>query len=85
MTKTIQKWGNSQGVRLPKETLAAAGFTVGQELTVDVSADRIVLRPTKPGSRRKRIRIEDLLAKMPRKIKSIPEVWTGTPQGREVW
>jgi antitoxin MazE len=83
MTKTIQKWGNSQGVRLPKETLAAAGFALGQEVTVDVSADRIILRPAKP--RRKRIRIEDLLAKMPKHVKSLGEEWKDHPQGKEVW
>jgi antitoxin MazE len=83
MTKTIQKWGNSQGVRLPKETLAAAGLAVGQEVSVDVSADRIILRPAKP--KRKRIRIEDLLAKMPKHVKSLGEEWKDRPQGKEVW
>lgn len=83
MTKTIQKWGNSQGVRLPKETLVAAGFTVGQEVKVDVTADRIVLRPIKP--KRRRVRIESLLAKMPRRIKTLPEEWNDGPTGKEVW
>ena len=70
-------------MRLPKEALEAAGFAVGQEITLDVSAERIVLRAAKP--RRKRIRIEALLSKMPKGVKSLPESWTASPRGKEVW
>lgn len=44
----IVKWGNSQGLRLPKDLMQAAGFQAGDHLEVSVEVDergrkRIVL------------------------------------------
>ena len=41
----ISKWGNSAGIRLPRETLAAAGLTVGQEVELSTKAGVVELRP----------------------------------------
>ena len=83
MTTKIQKWGNSQGLRIPKNVLAAAGFAVGQEIEIEASGRRILLK--KPsGRRRKHHRIEELLARMPGDVKSLAEV-SIKPRGQEVW
>lgn len=31
MQTQIKEWGNSQGIRLPKEVLKSAGFTLNEE------------------------------------------------------
>jgi len=86
MTTTLQAWGNSQGVRLPKALLAALRLEAGARLDVELSAkkDAIIVKPVRTTSRvRGRHRIEDLVAAMPRGYKTAEFGW-GT-SGREVW
>lgn len=37
MQTQIKEWGNSQGIRLPKEVLKSAGFTLNEVLDVTIS------------------------------------------------
>ena len=86
MTTTLQAWGNSQGVRLPKALLAALHLKAGASLEVVLSPrkDAIIVKPSKAPSRvRGRHRIEDLVAAMPKRYKAAEFGW-GT-SGREVW
>jgi antitoxin MazE len=86
MTTTLQAWGNSQGVRLPKALLAALSLEPGADVEVELSPkkDAIIVRPSKAPSRvRGRYRIEDLVAAIPRDYQA-EEVGWGT-SGREVW
>ncbi len=41
---TIRSWGNSQGIRIPKEILDRMGFTISDVLDIDIVKDSIVLR-----------------------------------------
>ena len=43
MQTQVKKWGNSQGVRLPKEVLEMAGFSLNDVLSVNVSNGVIML------------------------------------------
>ena len=86
MTTTLQAWGNSQGVRLPKALLTALGIETGASVEVVLSPkkDAIIVKPVDSPSRvRGRHRIEDLAAAMPKGGKSVEFEW-GT-SGREVW
>jgi len=86
MNTTLQAWGNSQGVRLPKVLLAALRIETGARLEVELSPkkDAIIVRPVKTASRvRGRHRIEDLVAAMPKDY-AVTEFPWGT-EGREVW
>ncbi|MEI8310015.1 MAG: AbrB/MazE/SpoVT family DNA-binding domain-containing protein [Verrucomicrobiota bacterium] len=86
MTTTLQAWGNSQGVRLPKTLLAALRLEAGADVEIKLSPknDAIIVRPVKPRPRvRGRLRIEDLAAAMPKGYKATEFSW-GT-NGREVW
>lgn len=38
MVTTVQKWGNSQGLRLPKELLREAHISFGDEVNVVMRA-----------------------------------------------
>ena len=45
ITRSVQKWGNGTGLRLPKQVLEAANITVNQELRVTLEGKSIVLSP----------------------------------------
>ena len=86
MTTTLQAWGNSQGVRLPKALLASLRLEPGAAVEIELTPkkDAIIVRPAKALSRvRGRHRIEDLVAAIPRSYKTAGVEW-GT-SGREVW
>ena len=48
MTTKIQKWGNSLGIRLPKELFASGQFSEGSIITFDQKGLDIILRVVKP-------------------------------------
>ncbi|MSU63465.1 MAG: AbrB/MazE/SpoVT family DNA-binding domain-containing protein [Pedosphaera sp.] len=86
MTTTLQAWGNSQGVRLPKTLLTALGLENGAAVEVELTVrkDAIIVKPARARTKiRGRHRIEDLVAAMPKRYKSAEFDW-GT-EGREVW
>jgi len=86
MTTTLQAWGNSQGVRLPKALLATLGLETGARLEVELSPkkDAIIVKPATPVLRvRARHRLEDLVAAMPKNYKATETSWE--PICREVW
>jgi len=47
MTTKIQKWGNSQGLRIPCEILENVGISVGYEVDVLAGDGVIIVRPVK--------------------------------------
>ena len=86
MMTTLQAWGNSQGVRLPKTLLAALHLENGASVAVELTPkkDAIIVKPVKSQPRvRGSHRIEDLVAAMPKGYKTAEFHW-GT-KGREVW
>ncbi|MBI4023876.1 MAG: AbrB/MazE/SpoVT family DNA-binding domain-containing protein [Verrucomicrobia bacterium] len=83
MKTTVQQWGNSQGIRVPKSCLETVGLHVGDELEMAIKGDRIELRPARRAIRG-RYRIEDLAARMPARLR-LKETRVGGPVGREVW
>ncbi|MDY6906150.1 MAG: AbrB/MazE/SpoVT family DNA-binding domain-containing protein [Thermodesulfobacteriota bacterium] len=82
MLTKIQKWGNSQGIRFPKEILREANIDVGDDVSISVKRGEIVVKPSKVT--RGKYDLKTLLAKMPDNYKSEEVNW-GDPQGKEVW
>lgn len=78
----IQKWGNSQGIRFPKEVMEEAGIAVGDEVEVSVRGGAIIVKPARRV--RGRYRLKDLLARMPADYAVTEEDW-GKPVGKEAW
>jgi len=82
MVAKVQKWGNSQGLRLTRQVLEAAGIAVGDEVELSVEDGRIVLVP------RRRVRgtvsIEELVSRIPKGAHAGEVDW-GAVAGREVW
>lgn len=82
MPTKIQKWGNSQGLRIPREVLEEAHITVGDEVDVLAGDGVILLRPVKKV--RGRRNLEELLARIPKNYRAAEEDW-GKAQGKEAW
>lgn len=79
MQTRIQKWGNSQGLRLSKDILELAGIAVGEEVRITVSRGEIVLQKKRP-----RVTLDVLLAAIPEDYHP-EEVDFGPAMGQEVW
>ena len=56
MQITASRWGNSLGVRIPKDIAEEVGLSAGASLDIEARGDQIVL-----SLRRHRYRLEDLL------------------------
>jgi antitoxin MazE len=82
MLTKVQKWGNSQGVRVPLRLLEEAKISLGDEVDVTVQGGQLVVSPSPRV--RGRYRLEDLVARMPEDYEPAEEDW-GDPMGREVW
>ena len=82
MLTKVQKWGNSQGLRLAKSVLEDAGMNVGDEVDVAVKDGVIVVAPAR--RIRGKYRLEDLVSGIPPDYEAGEEDW-GEPVGREVW
>ena len=82
MLTKVQKWGNSQGVRVPLKLLEEAKLALGDEVDVTVQEGRLIVSPSQ--RIRGKYRLEELIARMPEDYEAAEEDW-GPPVGREVW
>lgn len=82
MIAKVQKWGNSQGLRLAKRVLEDARLAVDDRVDVAVRDGVIVLVPLRRV--RGRVKLKDLVARIPVGYKARELDW-GKPVGREAW
>ncbi|MCF7801236.1 MAG: AbrB/MazE/SpoVT family DNA-binding domain-containing protein [Candidatus Marinimicrobia bacterium] len=82
MHTKIQKWGNSQGLRIPKHLLAEARIEMGDDVEVTVQEGTLVISPLK--NVRKRYKLADLIKEIPADYEPEEIDW-GKPVGKEVW
>ena len=80
MQAQVKEWGNSQGIRIPKEVLKSAGIALNEILDVTVSNGVITLVKT---VRHKTI--EERAAEFEGKLMLDGEYEWGEPVGREAW
>jgi antitoxin MazE len=80
MKTTIQLWGNSLAVRIPKMLAKETTFDEGDEVDLRADEDRIVIEQSKP----KHYRLSDLLAGVTKSNRH-DVVEFGAPAGREAW
>ena len=82
MVTKIQKWGNSQGLRIARQVLEDARIAVGDDVDVTAREGIIVIAPVR------RVRgkqsLEELVKRIPKSWKTGEVDW-GIPVGREVW
>jgi antitoxin MazE len=82
MITTVQKWGNSQGLRLNREVLLAARIAVGDAVEVTARAGAITIAPAPPARGARDLR--ELVKRIPKNNKTVEVDW-GVPAGKEVW
>lgn len=82
MVTKIQKWGNSQGLRLTKQMLDDARLSVGDDVDVTARDGLIVVAPVRRV--RGRQNLEELVSRIPESYKAEEVDW-GAPLGQEVW
>ena len=58
MVARLSKWGNSLAVRLPKAFTDQMGVREGSWVQLKIDVDRVVIEPTKPRYRIKKINFE---------------------------
>jgi len=82
MITKVQKWGNSQGVRLSKVLLSNVEIKVGDAVDVAVRDGALIVTPVR------RVRgghdLRELVRRIPKDYKPEELDW-GFPGGREVW
>ncbi|MBU4274061.1 MAG: AbrB/MazE/SpoVT family DNA-binding domain-containing protein [Planctomycetes bacterium] len=82
MLAKIQKWGNSQGLRISKNLLSDAQLDVGDEVDISVKEGILIVAPAK--RIRGRHSLKDLVAHIPKNYQ-LGEVDWGEPVGKEEW
>ena len=82
MVTKVQKWGNSQGLRLPRQVLEEARLAVGDDVDVVVKDGVIIISPAR--RRRGKQSLQELVSRIPKNYMPEEVDW-GEPVGREVW
>ncbi|PJA51727.1 MAG: transcriptional regulator/antitoxin, MazE [Candidatus Marinimicrobia bacterium CG_4_9_14_3_um_filter_48_9] len=82
MHTKIQKWGNSQGLRIAKHLLQEAQIELGDEVEIAVQDGKLVISPLK--NVRNRYKLADLIKEIPADYEPEEIDW-GKPVGKEVW
>ena len=76
----IKEWGNSQGIRFPKSVLREAGFSMNENLTVEVKKEKIILSHSFQHKT-----LEERIHESGCELTGIGEIDWGEPQENEVW
>ena len=80
MDALISKWGNSQGIRIPKDFLKTLGITSDTPLDIDIKNDSIVIsKKYKHKTLKERVKESGVPLSFEKDID-----W-GEPVGNEVW
>ena len=80
MTTTIQKWGNSQGVRIPKIILDTVNWAEDEQIMIVVDNGKIVMEKAKT----KWKNIKELFENYKGEYEPTEIDW-GEPKGEEIW
>lgn len=78
----VQKWGNSQGLRLSKQLLDQADINVGDEVEIVVGERQILVK--KAAKSKPKYDIRELVVRIPKGYKP-EEVSFGSVVGKEEW
>jgi antitoxin MazE len=71
MIATISKWGNSQGLRFPKNIIRELNLSIGDKVELKTENNKVIIKPL--NHKRKKYNINDLVKKMPSDYKAYEE------------
>ena len=80
MVTRVQKWGNSQGLRLSKQILHLANIAVGDHVEIIVGDHQILVKKIA----RAKFDLTELVSRIPKGYRA-QEVDFGPPVGKEAW
>lgn len=80
MATSIAKWGNGQGIRIPKGILERLSWKSGQKVELIVDNDELKIKPI----RNKRKSIQELFEGYDEDYQCQEMDW-GEPVGKEIW
>lgn len=80
MKTSVQRWGNSLALRIPRAFAAETRIRDGSEVELSLKGGALVVRPV----RRSRLALGDLLRKVTPTNRH-EEVQTGAAVGQEIW
>ena len=81
MTVTISSWGNSQGLRFPKDIMKELHLSIGDKVKILIENQKIVIEPIRQA--REKYDINDLVQQLPKEYKAYEEFDRKT--GAEEW
>jgi len=81
MIAKISSWGNSQGLRFPKNIMEELQLSIGDKMKILIENQKIILEPVKKS--RKKYNIEELVKNIPNDYKVHEEF--NTKEGIEEW
>ena len=81
MTTTIQKWGNSQGVRIPKILLDSVNWSENEKIVIIVNNGKLVIEKA---NKNKKKTIKELFENYNSDYEPTEIDW-GEPKGEEIW
>ncbi len=80
MIGNIVKWGNSQGIIIPKSFMEQCHLKVNTPVNIELRGDEIVIRPTFVHKA-----LEERAAEYGGSLGNFEEFDWGGPKGRELW
>ena len=81
MTVTISKWGNSQGLRFPKDIMKDLHLAVGDKVNIFIKDNKAIIEPIQ--KEKVKYDINELVSKIPKDY-SVKEEFTSSV-GLEEW
>ncbi len=81
MSTTLQKWGNSLGIRVPKAIAEQLNLTTGTEVEFDTSGGVLTIRPRR--RRPRKYKLAEMLKQMKPRHRH-GELFRDGPVGREL-
>jgi len=81
MTATISKWGNSQGLRFPKDIMKDLHLAIGDKVNIFIEDNKAIIEPIK--KEKIKYNIHDLVSQIPADYRANEEFTSIV--GREEW
>jgi len=79
MITTIQKWGNSQGIRIPKLLLELVKWSENEQINVKAENGKLIIEKAE-----ERKNIKELFEEFDGEYEKVEMDW-GNPVGEEIW
>jgi len=81
MTAKISKWGNSQGLRVPKDIMESLQLHIGDNVNITIVDGKVIIEPVRQDI--PEFNLNELVSKIPEDYKVNEEF--NTKIGKEEW